>query len=147
MIDQPILKERWLGGSGVPTMMGDIPCRTKATTEMQEAVLVTTTPQMFRGERVAVLEAFTHAVHVTSFGGDCYNYGMLASGYVDIVLEDRLKLHDWAALVPVVEGAGGIITDWNGKPITLKSKGDVLATANEALHTQALEIIKKALSK
>jgi len=75
------------------------------------------------------------------FGGDCYMYGMLSSGLVDIVVEDTLKVHDYMALVPVIQGAGGVITDKYNNPITLDSDGSVVATANSLIHKQAINMI------
>tara|TARA_B110000438_G_C15318853_1_gene438607 strand:- start:273 stop:572 length:300 start_codon:yes stop_codon:yes gene_type:complete len=75
------------------------------------------------------------------YGGDCYNYGMLASGYIDIVIENTLKAHDYMALIPVIEGAGGKITDKYGKVIDLNSDGSVVVSANNKLHTQLIDII------
>jgi fructose-1,6-bisphosphatase/inositol monophosphatase family enzyme len=72
------------------------------------------------------------------FGGDCHNYGLLASGWLDFVMEEGLKLHDWAALVPVIEGAGGIITDWSGRALNLESAGDVLASGDARVHAEVL---------
>ena len=63
---------------------------------------------------------------------DCYNYGLVASGHVDIVVEAGLKLHDFAALIPVVEGAGGLMCDWSGEPLNADSKGDVIALGDAA---------------
>ena len=68
-------------------------------------------------------------------------YGMLSSGLVDIVVEDTLKVHDYMALIPVVQGAGGVITDKYNKPITLDSDGSVVATANSLIHKQAINLI------
>ena len=76
-----------------------------------------------------------------NFGGDCYNYAVLASGALDIVIETTLKLWDMAALAPVVRAAGGTMTDWTGKPITRASQGDVIASSDPALHRQALAAI------
>lgn len=72
------------------------------------------------------------------FGGDCYGYGLLASGHADLLLEMNLHPYDYMALVPVIEGAGGVITDWTGQPLTLRSDGRVLAAASPALHAEAL---------
>jgi fructose-1,6-bisphosphatase/inositol monophosphatase family enzyme len=73
------------------------------------------------------------------FGGDCYGYGLLASGFNDLVCEASLKPYDYFALIPVIEGAGGVITDWQGDALTLESSGQVLAAANPALHQQAID--------
>ena len=75
------------------------------------------------------------------FGGDCYNYGMIASGYIDIVIENMLKVHDYMALIPVIEGAGGKITDKVGKIINFHSDGSVVVSANQKLHQKLIEII------
>ena len=77
----------------------------------------------------------------TVWGGDCYNYGLLASGHVDIVVEAGLKLHDFAALVPVVEGAGGRMCDWSGDPLTADSDGKVIATGDAARIDDILEAL------
>ena len=74
-------------------------------------------------------------------GGDCYNYAMLATGQLDIVCEAGLKLHDWAALVPVVEGAGGIMCDWNGDPLNARSDGHVLALGDPARLEEVVEAL------
>ena len=74
-------------------------------------------------------------------GGDCYNYAMLASGYLDVVCEANLKLHDYAALVPVVEGAGGTMCDWNGEPLHAASSGHVLALGDPARLDDVVEAL------
>ena len=73
------------------------------------------------------------------FGGDCYAYGLLAIGHIDLVIEYGLKLYDFAALVPVVQGAGGTMSDWQGRPLTGSSQGDVIAAGDERTHRQALD--------
>ena len=74
-------------------------------------------------------------------GGDCYMYGMVASGLIDIVLEDTLKTHDYMALIPVIEGAGGVVTDKYGSPVNIKSDGSIVASANKILHKEIIDII------
>ena len=78
------------------------------------------------------------------FGGDCFNYGLLASGFIDVVMESDLKPFDYMALVPVIENSGGVVTDWQGRSLTLESSGQVLACANQALHQHCLEEIELA---
>jgi inositol-phosphate phosphatase/L-galactose 1-phosphate phosphatase/histidinol-phosphatase len=75
------------------------------------------------------------------YGGDCYAYGLLASGHVDLVCEASLGTYDFCALAPVVEGAGGIITDWHGQSLTLASEGRVLAAGDSVLHGKALRVL------
>jgi fructose-1,6-bisphosphatase/inositol monophosphatase family enzyme len=73
-----------------------------------------------------------------SYGGDCYQYGLVASGGVDVVIESGLKLHDFAALVPVIEGAGGVMTDWQGRALDAASAGDVVAAGDARVHAEVL---------
>ena len=73
------------------------------------------------------------------YGGDCYNYALVASGHVDVVIEAGLKLHDFAALVPVVEGAGGMMSDWQGNPLDAGSDGRVIALGDPARLEDVLE--------
>lgn len=134
VIDQPILGERWIGASGMQTTFNGKPARTRACRELSDAMLATTGPQYFddhEGEHFMALAAKTDHRRMM-MGGDCYNYGLLASGHIDLVCEAGLKLHDWAALVPIVEGAGGTMCDWNGEPLHQDSDGHVLAIGDPA---------------
>ena len=100
---------------------------------------------MFAGESAARFAHLCAAFRFRVFGGDCYCYGLLASGYTDAVCEAQMKPHDFMALVPVVEGAGGVITDWRGDALTFDSDGSVLATANEKLHRLAVARLNENL--
>ena len=100
--------------------------------------MASTSIDMFAGADRERFDALSAAVRHRQFGGDCYLYGILASGGLDLVVEAMLKPYDLAALVPVVEGAGGVMTDWRGEPLTVASDGRVVAAANAALHAQAL---------
>ncbi len=134
VIDQPILRERWLGVTGRPTTFNGQPCRTRACASLDAATLATTGPHYFddhQGSHFMALAARTDHKRMV-MGGDCYNYALLASGYIDVVCEANLKLHDWAALVPVIEGAGGTVCDWNGDPLHAASDGHVLALGDPA---------------
>ncbi|MDE2595791.1 MAG: inositol monophosphatase family protein [Sphingomonadales bacterium] len=134
VIDQPILGERWLGVSGRPTTLNGQPVRTRACRTLADATLATTGPHYFDdhdGGHFMGLAAKTDHKRMV-MGGDCYNYAMLATGQLDLVCEAGLKLHDWAALVPVVEGAGGVMADWNGDPLHAASSGHVIALGDPA---------------
>ena len=78
------------------------------------------------------------------YGGDCYSYGLLASGHVDLVVEAGLQPYDYLALMPVIEGAGGVITDWSGQPLGLASQGRVIAAATPQLHREAMRVLGAA---
>jgi histidinol phosphatase-like enzyme (inositol monophosphatase family) len=134
VIDQPILGERWVGASGRPTTLNGRPARTRACRQLSDATLATTGPHYFDdhdGAHFMGLAARTDHKRMV-MGGDCYNYALLASGHLDLVCEAGLKLHDWAALVPVVEGAGGTMCDWHGDPLHAGSAGHVLALGDPA---------------
>jgi len=134
VIDQPILNERWVGVVGQPTLFNGREVRTRACRELSEASIATTGPHYFSnhdGEHFMALAAKTDHKRMV-MGGDCYNYAMLASGHLDVVCESNLKVYDWAALVPVVEGAGGVMADWNGDPLRHGSDGHVIALGDPA---------------
>jgi inositol-phosphate phosphatase/L-galactose 1-phosphate phosphatase/histidinol-phosphatase len=143
VIDQPVMKERWLGVSGRPTTLNGNPVRTRACRSLADATLATTGPHYFddhEGGHFMALAAKTDHRRMV-MGGDCYNYAMLASGHLDIVCEAGLKLHDYAALVPVVEGAGGTMCDWNGDPLHAGSTGHVLALGDPARVEDVIEAL------
>jgi len=141
VIDQPILGERWVGASGRPTTFNGNPVRTRGCVALAEAMLATTGPQYFddhQGAHFMALAARTDHKRMM-MGGDCYNYGLLASGHLDLVCEAGLKLHDFAALVPVVAGAGGTMCDWSGEPLHAGSDGHVLALGDPARLEDVIE--------
>jgi histidinol phosphatase-like enzyme (inositol monophosphatase family) len=141
VIDQPVLAERWLGVTGEGTTLNGKPVSTRACPELSHAALATTGPHYFTQEQGDVFMALAQATDHKRMimGGDCYNYAMLASGHLDVVCEAGLKLHDFAALVPVVEGAGGTLCDWNGEPLHAGSDGHVLALGDPARLDDVLE--------
>lgn len=133
VIDQPITGERWIGAKGQPTLFNGKPCRTRACAGLSDAIMATTSPAAFPARDLAAFETLIPRVRDTVWGGDCYNYGLVALGQIDLVIESGLKLHDFAALVPVVEGAGGIMRDWRGNRLTAESDGRVIAAGHEGL--------------
>eukprot|EP00574_Skeletonema_japonicum_P007297 CAMPEP_0201738032 /NCGR_PEP_ID=MMETSP0593-20130828/43958_1 /ASSEMBLY_ACC=CAM_ASM_000672 /TAXON_ID=267983 /ORGANISM="Skeletonema japonicum, Strain CCMP2506" /LENGTH=366 /DNA_ID=CAMNT_0048232139 /DNA_START=40 /DNA_END=1137 /DNA_ORIENTATION=+ len=149
VIDQCILNERWLGLAGQVSTLNGVPIQTDGVVTLNEAEMYSTTPDMFQhGDELNKFDAMRQAVKSPHYGADCYAYALVASGFgADIVVEADLGLYDYCALVPVIQGAGGSITDWNGVELTLQnheiSKGRVLACANAKLHDQALEILSK----
>lgn len=144
IIDQPIAGERWVGAAGYRTTFNGSEVATRSCSSLDQALLATSGPHYFNahdGEHFMALAAKT-AHRRMIFGGDCYNYGLLASGHVDIVVEAGLKLYDYAALIPVVEGAGGMMTDWNGDPLNATSAeggGHVIALGDAARLEDVLE--------
>ena len=143
IIDQPILGERWVGAVGQPTTLNGKAVTTRRCRALEGASIATTSPHAFAEDEVdAYLRVVAKAYPQRPwpvYGGDCYNYGLLAAGHLDIVIESGLKLHDFAALVPVVEGAGGTMSDWQGNPLDANSDGRVLALGEPARLEDVLE--------
>jgi inositol-phosphate phosphatase/L-galactose 1-phosphate phosphatase/histidinol-phosphatase len=141
VIDQPITGDRWVGIAGRETRLNGKVVQVRQTTEIGEATFSTTDPNLFPEEDAGAYQRISSAAGIRTYGGDGLAYGLLAAGWIDVVLESGLKLHDFAALAPVVEGAGGVMTDWSGKRLMAGSDGRVLATGNAALHAQLLASI------
>jgi len=141
VIDQPVAGERWVGRIGEGTTFNGKPVRTRPCRELADAVLGTTTPHQFEGGDVDAFMGVAKSVAERKiiYGGDCYNYGLVASGHVDLVVEAGLQLYDFAALVPVVEGAGGTMSDWQGNPLDQGSDGRVIALGDPARLDDVLE--------
>lgn len=141
VIDQPISRERWVGATGRETTLNDRPVRTRSCRSLVDATLASTGPQYFGEhdtEHFMALAAKTAHKRMV-WGGDCYNYGLLATGQIDLVVEAGLKLHDFAALVPVIEGSGGLMCDWTGEPLHAESDGRVIALGDSARLEDVLE--------
>jgi histidinol phosphatase-like enzyme (inositol monophosphatase family) len=143
VIDQPVTRERWLGVAGERTRFlgmlgGTAGCRPCPV--LSEAELSCTGPQLLSGD-LARWERLATQVRRVSWGGDCYAYGLLALGQIDLIAESTMKVWDWAALVPVIEGAGGRLTDWDGKPLHPGGDGRVLAVGDPTLLQAAVSAL------
>ena len=141
IIDIPGTGERWSGTLGGESRFGDAVARTSACVDLSRARVYATTPDMFNAEDWPKFDRLSRAAALRRYGGDCYAYGLLASGHCELVVEAGMQPYDYLALVPVIEGAGGRISDWQGQPLGLESDGRVLAAAGEALWKQALTIL------
>ena len=141
VIDQPILRERWVGAVGRPTTLNGAAIRCRACPVLAAATLFATTPDMFKGEDAASFARVSDKVKLTRFGADCYAYGLVATGFVDLVLEASLEPYDFCAMVPIVEGAGGVATDWRGACLDLASDGRILVAGDRRAHEAALALL------
>jgi histidinol-phosphatase len=136
VIDQPVTGERWVGAVDRTTLFkgplggkpGSRPC-----SDLAQAELSCTSPAMLEPDSLPGWQSLADAVRRVSWGGDCYAYGLLSLGQIDIVAEGDMKVWDWAALVPVIEGAGGRVTDWHGAPLSTHGISNVLAVGDPAL--------------
>jgi histidinol phosphatase-like enzyme (inositol monophosphatase family) len=140
IIDQPVTGERWIGAAGRATEfigpLGGL-VGTRACSDLANAELSATSPEMF-GDDFPRWQKLTARVRRNYWGGDCYAYGLLALGQIDVIAECDLKPWDWAALLPVIQGAGGRLTDWQGRPPRSDGDGRILAVGDPGLLDAAI---------
>jgi myo-inositol-1(or 4)-monophosphatase len=144
LVDQPFTRERFWGNSGTARLRGPDGktrrLKTRACSNLADATLTSTHPDLFANPRErAAFGRLASRARLTRYGGDCYGYCLLAAGFVDIVVESGLKAHDVAALIPIIEGAGGQITTWDNKPAL--HGGRIVATGDARLHKEALALL------
>lgn len=145
LIDQPILEERWLGVEGQGAYLNGLPVRTRPCDALSQAVMNVATPYFLRGDlaRLDPFRALDAVCKTASLGGDCYAYGLLASGHCDLIVEDSLDLHDFAALAPIVAEAGGVMSDWQGKTLGQHSDGRVVAAGDARVWRETITLLSK----
>ena len=141
IIDQPISRERWIGAAGRPATFNGAPVHCRPCASLAAATSFSTSPDMFRGADAAAFAKFAGAAKLVRFGADCYAYGLLACGFIDLVIEGSLKPYDFSAMLPIVEGAGGVASDWQGAPLSLGSDGRVLVAGDRRTHQAALALL------
>ena len=141
IINCPIHEERWLGIKGKKTTMNGIEVQTSKIKDLKKSYVCTSGLYFDNDHFRKGFDKIIQQTRYHRFGGDCYMYGMVASGYIEIVVEDTLKAHDYMALVPIIEGAGGKVSDKYGKNINIHSEGSVVASANDQIHKQLIDII------
>lgn len=152
IIDQPILKDRWIGAIGKETLFNNNPVTVRNCPSLSSAYVYSTTPDMFFDDDLhESYQKLKNAVKGHLYGADCYAYGLLANGQVDVVFEADMEVFDYMAMVPIVQGAGGVITDWSGEDFEWDGvaeggkqnwKTQVLAVGDHALHKEIIEILK-----
>ncbi len=142
VIDCPALSERWSSFQPNLTKVNNQPTICKSVEKLEDAVMATTSSHEFGMKKWRAYQSLEQSVKVTTTGSDCYNYGLLASGHIDIVAERLSFPHDYLPLIKIVEGAGGIMTDWEGKKLNFdQSNVYVLASASKQIHEQALSAL------
>jgi myo-inositol-1(or 4)-monophosphatase len=149
MMHQPFTRERFFGDGAASWWTGPSHrigqgqerrrLRTRSCAEISEATVMTTSPRLIRPENLAAYERVENAARLPRFGGDCYAYCALASGHVDLVIEDGLNPYDIVALIPIVEGAGGIVTTWDGGDAA--EGGSIIAAGDKLVHEQAMKLL------
>lgn len=141
VMDNPALDEIWAGAPGHPATCNGAPVSARACADLADAWLCSTSPQMHLGINFDRFERLRHACRYELYGSDCYSYGMMAKGRVDLVCEASMQPYDYAALIPIVEAAGGRMTDWSGAPLGLNGDGTVIAAGDPTLHAAAVTIL------
>ena len=141
ILDQPFLDERWLGVAGRPTLFNGQPVQSRACAGLDKAWLYATSPHIFPEADFTAFERVRKSARRTVYGAECYAYGLLAIGLVDLIVESTMQPYDYCALVPLVEGAGGVITDWQGKALGLESDGRVLAAGDARMQAAAVALL------
>lgn len=145
IMDQPYLRERFVGSRLGAELVAGSERRTlqaRPCADLSSAVLLCTDPGMFEGAEQEAFAALSTRVRLRRFGTDCHAYGLLAHGLVDLVVESGLKPYDIQALVPIVEAAGGVVTDWAGGPCY--DGGQVVAAGDPRMHAAALAVLADA---
>jgi len=143
LMDQPFTEERYFAAGGRTLYRdrhGEQVLKSRDGVRLEDAILFTTSPHLYTGGVKARFEELQSKVRLARYGCDCYAFALLAAGHVDLVIECGLKPYDVGGLIPLIEQAGGVITDWNGGPAEMG--GEVIAAGSPELHAEALAILK-----
>lgn len=141
LINQPITGERWLGAGAAATFNGE-PIQTSDRSDLDQAILYTSAPEQFDRVRSSRFAALAAKVRFTRFSHDCYAAGLLALGGIELLLESNVFDYDIHPQMPIIQAAGAIVTDWDGRPLADARRYDtVLMAANGELHRAALEVL------
>ena len=147
LMDQPFTGERFWSEAKAAYVRGrdgkKTKLKTRACANLTDAIFTTTHPDLFATpQHQALLSNIKAKVRMARCGTDCYGYCLLAAGFVDLVVEPDLKIYDIAALIPIIERAGGVVTAWDGKPAT--NGGNIVAAGDARIHEAALKLIAKS---
>ena len=141
IIDIPAIDSRWIGADGRRTTRNGTPVSVRSCPSLAQAIMTNSNQDYLAAHERPVLDRLRSATSARVYGGACLNYGLLADGRTDLALDSGQKVFDFAPFRPIVEGAGGIVTDWAGEPLTLESSGQLLGAGDASIHRQALELI------
>jgi myo-inositol-1(or 4)-monophosphatase len=143
MVHQPFTRERFSGDGGAATYRGPSDKRdlhVRKCASLGEAILSTTSPLLMNEADRAIFRKVEKSVRLSRYGGDCYAYCMLAAGQIDLIIETEIKPHDIVAIIPIVAGAGGIVTTWENGPA--QGGGRIVVAGDARVHAQALALLK-----
>ncbi|MEQ9487822.1 MAG: inositol monophosphatase family protein [Alphaproteobacteria bacterium] len=141
VIDMPMTRERWVGKHGMHTLRNGKPVSARACAGLSSALMSTSNPDYYDQRTVGALTAMKEATRLAVYGGSCMSYAQIATGRVDVGMDVQFDIHDYLPLVPVIQGAGGLISDWEGRPLTRKSGDKFIAAGDRRVHEQALTLL------
>ena len=142
LIDIPILNERWLGGIGAGVYFNNKKCSSfKQSKNLNESIISSTSLLMFKSKHENYIRQIYKKSRFPIFGTDCYAYGLLISGKIDLIIEDKMKPWDYLAQVPLINELGGSISDWSRNNLNLDSKGQVIASSSKKCYEEAIKIL------
>ncbi len=142
MMHQPFTREHFFGDGGAAHYRGPAgqrELRVRACAALRDAVLFTTSPLLMNKADRAAFGKVENAVKLSRYGGDCYAYCMLAAGHIDLIVETEIKPHDIVPLIPIIAGAGGIVTTWEGGPA--QGGGRIVVAGDKRVHAAAIKIL------
>lgn len=142
----PVTRQRWEGVVGRDTTLNGSRIRVRSCEALGQAILTSSNPDFFSAAERPALDALRAHTAWRIYGGCCMSYGLLAAGRTDVAIDTGFKVWDYAPFRPIVEGAGGVITDWQGQPLSLNSGNQVLAAGGAQRHDEALRLIEGALT-
>lgn len=142
VLDQPITSERWLGVQGHPTTHNGKVIETRVCDNLADATMATSAPDYFYDGGWHAYQQLNKITRWTVYGAGCHGYAMLAAGFIDVAIEAGLGPFDYCALVPIVENAGGVITDWDGTRLTINSGDRIVAAGDAQIHRDALVVLQ-----
>ncbi|MCL4154910.1 UNVERIFIED_CONTAM: hypothetical protein GTU68_061284 [Idotea baltica] len=144
VMDSPLTKERWVGVDKIGTTLNGKTIQSRSCKTLDKAFAQTSSPLYFTSASdIAVYDQMVSAVEFLIYGGGCQAFGRVAQGYIDVAFETAHDIHDYLALVPIISNAGGVISDWQGKPLTLSSGSQFVASGDQEVHSQAIKILNK----
>jgi len=144
IIDMPILNQRWYGGEGFGVKMNGKRCKyVKKNKKLNESIISSTSLLMFDDEHMNKIKEIYKKFRFPIFGTDCYAYGLLISGKIDLIIEANMKPWDYMAQVALIKEFGASITDWNGKELNVDSDGKVVASYGKNHHKKLLSFLKQ----
>lgn len=147
ILNQPITSERWVGVMGEGSWLNGEKIKSRNCDAISNAIISTTSQFFFEENDLKKFQKLAASAKYQRFGGvvyggDCYAYALLASGFLDIIIEPSLKIYDYAALLPIIKMAGGFVGDWDGNEVKFKSEeGKIIACGSEKIYREVIKIM------